>query len=154
MIKLYTDLKYFSSLEGGILSVDAYFNFNIVSSEIFSETILEVIRKYENAEVISETILNGRFGNYLLKEISTGVKTLILLILMDEGKLPKPPFINIFECGPNILPDVLYFIDKLNIPGFFKNSYLVTLDDFSGIVNDEYEFDTVLDLMSYLEKVD
>lgn len=78
MIKLYTNLDKFKNC-GGILSVDAYFNFN-VNSSMFSNKVLEVLKKYENATLVGNNILSGSFGPFLITNISSGVKALILLI--------------------------------------------------------------------------
>ena len=154
MVKLYTDLKYFDDVSLGVISVDADFDLSVYSTELFSDKVLEILKKYEESDIISDRLLNGRFGPYDIEDISTGVKTLIYLILVDEGKIDKPAFINVFECGPNVLSEVLYYIDKLSIPGFIKNMSIFELDDFSGIVNDSYKFNTVMDLIDYLEVAD
>lgn len=154
MVKLYTDLKYFNG-EDGIFYIDSFFNFS-VKATMFSQNIWNAIKKYEQAEPVQPiegNILNGRFGTYLIFQMSSGVKTLILLMLIKEGKIEKPLFISGLGCGDNILDPVLDLVEELEIPFFFRNMNVYDIRDRDFLVNNRKKIKTRLELSNILESL-
>lgn len=149
MLKIYTNIKDFLEIDG-IMSVDAYFNLN-VTGEMLSNTCKKYLERYEYARLIDESgVLVGRFGAFPLTEISSGVKTLLILVLMKEKKLKKEAYINISECGDNILTEVFKYAEELQIPTILRNIELYGVSDFEFLVNDTIKVSNIIDLVDVL----
>ena len=148
MIKIYTDFEKFRNIDG-ILSPDSYFNIT-VTTDMLSEECKNILMKYEKARVISFNLLDGRFGPFPLSSISSGVKTIILLQLMKEKVIAKPAYINLSECGENILNLAFKYVEYMKIPVFLRNSALYNVDDYDFTVNGKYKVfgaDALMDVL-------
>lgn len=137
MIKIYTDFEKFRNIDG-VLSPDSYFNIT-VTTDMLSEECKNILLKYEKAKVISFNLLDGRFGPFPLTSISSGVKTIILLQLMKEKVIAKPAYINLSECGENILNLAFKYVEFMKIPVFLRNSALYNIDDYEFTINGRYK---------------
>ena len=151
MIKIYTDFEKFKNIDG-ILSPDSYFNIT-VTTDMLSEECKNILMKYEKAKVISFNLLDGRFGPFPLNSISSGVKTIILLQLMKEKVIAKPAYINLSECGENILYLAFKYVEYMKIPVFLRNSVLYNVDDYEFLVNSKYKVYSADELMDTLVNI-
>lgn len=148
MIKIYTKSVYLKKKKG-ILYIDDFFDIN-VTTDMLSEKSKQFLNQYENATIVGNNLLNGRFGVFSLFEISTGVKTLILLQLIKERKINNIEYINLSECGGNLLNDAFSLCNNLNILVYLRNSELYEMSDFNFIVNDKFRVNEVSDLVDIL----
>jgi hypothetical protein len=149
MVSVYSSFEQFKDLDG-ISIVDDYFDSRVTSTAIFSESDLKVLKDIEEAEPISNTTLNGRFGNFPLSGLSGGVKAVLLLSLMAQGKLPKAPYIDVTDCGDNVLPFVFELAEKLNIPCILLHFDLYDVPDRAYRVDGETVVHTTDELMDLL----
>ena len=147
MLKLYTSSEYFK--KDGILYVDAYFN-NNVSGDMLEEKELSILARYEKAKLIGNGLLDGRYGIFHLSNVSSGVKTLIVLSLISRGILAKPNFINLTECGDNVLDEAFKLVESLNIPCMLNHVGLYGCQDIECIVNDKHRVYTNYDLVEVI----
>lgn len=152
MIKLYTSKKYFE--KEGITHIDAYFDNTVVRSD-FTEQEEKFINKFEHAEFIDETeeLLKGRFGLYTLNKISSGVKTLIVLSLISRGVIEAPSYLNVTECGNNILGYVFLLADKIELPLILNHTELYGVNNYNFIVNDKYKVNDIVELVDILDNI-
>lgn len=151
MVNLYSSYRYFNGIDG-ISVVDTYFNQNVRDVGMFNEFELKLLKEIEHAEPVGNSgdILHGRFGNFLLKNISSGVKTVLLLSLIARGKLGRPKYIDITECGSNVLTYVFKYADKLGIPCILQHICFDAVRDFDYILDEIYVVKTTEELIDLL----
>lgn len=152
MIRLYTSKKFFE--KEGITHIDAFFDNTVVRTDL-KEQEEKFINKFEQAEFIDETeeLLKGRFGMYPMNKISSGVKTLLVLSLISRGVIGKPSYLNVTECGNNILDYVFQLADKIDLPLILNHTELYGVKNYNFIVNDKHNVNDIVELVDILDSI-
>ena len=69
---------------------------------------------------------------------------------MKEKVIAKPAYINLSECGENILNLAFKYVEYMKIPVFLRNSALYNVDDYDFTVNGKYKVfgaDALMDVL-------
>jgi hypothetical protein len=161
LINIYSSHKFFEGVDG-ITVVDAYFDFNVTDLGMLGAADIAALSEIENAEPLSlppsGRILSGRFRSpesnqkdeFLLTDISSGMKTLLLLSLINQGKLPKPAFVNITECGENVLPAVFELLDAMGIPCIMQHICFHSVTGYEFMLNGTTAVNSTRELIELL----
>ena len=147
MLRLYTCTNRFKT-EEVLYGNDAVFD-AFVSDKVFDALDCEFMMKYDGAKIIGDHKVHGRivttrYGNTLLTNISTGLKTLLNLRHMKD--LPQYRIIDITEAGSNMLLDIFKEAMKINIPVILRHSSLPEFSNLPVLVDDSKLITTNLSL--------
>ena len=131
MIKIYTDKSLCP--KPMITFNDKHFNTS-VSSEFLDADCRELMKKFDDAEIIDEEkwLIKTRFGTGDIRNLSTGVKTLINAHNMKKER--QPGTIDVREIGENLVSPFLQLVNGSEI-GLYTGKY-----NFVGILDENYAF--------------
>ncbi|MDE6035923.1 MAG: DUF4869 domain-containing protein [Ruminococcus sp.] len=134
---------FFGSLDNEIYNTDVYYRNQYDKSWITDDFARRIISDIDDSEVIGEDIIkNDIFNTFSSKELSAGVKTLLLI-----HNQPKKIF-NISNCGDNCAKYLLEMAENLDITVClhhvmnFGNNFAVRVinDGRRKIITDPLEF--------------
>jgi hypothetical protein len=142
MVKIYTNKKHLKGIDG-IDFPDPYFNRFVGNTKKFENREIDFLKEFEQASIIGEDALSGRFADknnnkfdlFRTSEISSGVKVVLLLSLMERGKIGKQGYINVTECGANVLPVVFDLADKIGMPCIVQHMMFDEVPDREYLLN-------------------
>ncbi len=102
---------YFGDLENAVYHPPTYFDNRYEDEWITDPLSVEMIRDVDQSEVINERIIDSPvLGAIAVKEISGGVKTLILLAHDNTGRI-----FNASACGDNCAKWILKIAEQKNL---------------------------------------
>lgn len=113
-----------------IFSNNWYFRKTTVKDINFIETCGDIIKSIDNATIVGseeDKIMITKFGRTKdLSNLSTGCKTLLnILHLIEKGDKSKTYYVNIDECGENVIPMVFNNIAETNIVACLHHSMIL-----------------------------
>lgn len=158
MVRLYSSYSKFQGIDG-ISVVDSYFNREVTDIHVFGDSDWKLLKDIEQAEplkdgnnapILTGDVIIGRFGTFKLVDMSSGVKTLLLLSLMEQGKIGKAPYIDITECGANVLEYVFAYAEELQIPCILLHFDFDRVPDFESRLDDDVTVGTTVELIDLL----
>ena len=149
MVKLYSDRKYVS---GNIISDNDAAFIQYVNAKSVSLLGREYMRLIDGAELIDENIgtIRTPFGVTVLGNLSTGAKTVLNLLYLQDKK--NPIVLDITGCGTNALNAVFALMDGYNGPVkiLLEHPAVHRCDNYNFLVDDKHQFNNTLDLCTFL----
>ncbi len=104
-----------------IKDIELYFN-SIVDKSIFNTEIYhKIMNLIDNAVYIENDIVETPFGRTTLNNLSTGCKTVMLLIMLSKEKV----FIPITECGINAINCIYELSNKIDLYTYTNYGFLL-----------------------------
>jgi len=152
MIRIYTEKKLCP--HPLITLNDKYFNTH-VNSAYLDEYCRKMMLDIDDAEILDEAEwrIKTRFGIGDIRNLSTGVKTLINTYNLKKQR--NTGTIDVREVGENLIPQLLVLINTSEICLFTGNYNFVGLVDetYQFIVNDVHEVTGTVNLSLKLEEL-
>lgn len=103
--------------ENLIIDNESFFNINI-SSKIFTESELDIIKKLDSAELLDRNTgeIKTPYGLTSIRNLSTGCKTIINFMYINSNncKYTNIKAIDVTECGWNALELLFDYYEKIN----------------------------------------
>lgn len=155
MIELYTTVKKIPSMYKLIVYPDAVFDTEMGDIGKLTKEELMLIEELEGLKFVegSSGLLEGRLGRTSLENISTGLKTVLILSYM--GRNNKQGFcVNITECGPNYLDYAFEYAYKGGIPVLLRHKFVLGTKDREIMVNGNKVVRTTRRLLGAISRFD
>jgi hypothetical protein len=147
LVKIYTDKDLLKN-KNGIDNVDSFFFSKVTDTNSFDEDEKTILKQFEKATITGSRQLLGRFNTeFLLEDLSSGVKALLLLSLIQNNKLTKVDYIDVTECGKNVLEVVFEKISQLKISAFIQHIEFRGIRDYNYLLNDKENIATTKELI-------
>jgi hypothetical protein len=151
MVKICTSKQAVSDLEG-IMDVDAAFS-AWVQKDMLGTRELAFMKKFEQAEYGDKGELVGRFMEFPLHDVSSGVKTLLLISLQSRGQFGRNiQYINVTECGSNVLDAVFDLANGMDVRLLLLHTRLRGCRDRDFLLNDRIKVSNISELIIRLGK--
>lgn len=133
-----------------IYSNDNYF-LQVIEDHEFIRNCAEYLMEIDEAKVVDYNLLKIEtpFGICSIRELSTGLKTVMNVLYLKEKPVNQFYLVNIDECGENILPYLFDLVNNTNIalyldhiPRNYPDEYTVYVNGTK--INNCIEFNNIL----------
>lgn len=117
-----------------ILDVEARFSILIKSGKTFDDPIYYTIMKHiDNVKTKSETIIETLLGKTTISNLSTGCKSVLLLV--DSNKSDYA--VSIDECGENALQMAFKIAEKMDLKAYSSNSIKISDNNIQCMIDNK-----------------
>jgi hypothetical protein len=114
-----------------IRNIDTVFKFNLISGKLaITDEMKTYIKQIDNAEIVSDTEMITDFGRCSINNLSTGVKTVILMMMYKD----KYNF-DLTFCGKNVLYKAFELADKYGIDIIIRHIEIPDNTDYTFKIN-------------------
>lgn len=117
MLYVYTKLNEVDD-KNYVNDVEAFFNFDLAYHLKPDPIVNKILQEIDGAHIISDDIVETKFGRTLVMNLSTGCKALLVAV-KNPGLI-----VNFIEAGNNVNKLALELSDKLDIKIYTKNALI------------------------------
>ena len=129
MVTIYTSKVAKNKIE----DVESRFELLIKTGEKFEDDIYtQVMQQIDGVISRDNEIIETKFGKTLINNLSTGCKSVILMIFYRDSNY----FVNIDDCGDNAIKIVFSLGDSMNIKAFTASHIKINGDNITCMLND------------------
>lgn len=128
MVTIYTS----DSARNKIVDIEARFRLLIKSGEKFSDSIYTQAMRYIDGIIARDNdIIENRFGRTLIENLSTGCKSVMLILLYRASEY----IVSINECGENAVRFLFEIGDKTDVRAFTSSYIKITDNDIRCMID-------------------
>ena len=146
MLILYTDRSKFDKRRV-LFNNDAVFDV-YTHKKLFDDTDRAFMLKYDGAEIVGDNDITApvttKYGFTDITKLSTGLKT--LLNLRNMPAMTQYDAIDVTEAGKNVISDIFYYAEKMDIPVILCHADLPKLSGQRVLVDGVKEVSEELEL--------